>query len=57
MTHNFVSLINRKMVREKLQWVIPRNLFIRNGLLTHLDATVGTNELRSIGGELLERQG
>ena len=43
---------NRKVVREnKLQWVIPRSLFIRNGILSDLEVTVWTYELRSDGGD------
>ena len=48
----FLALTNRKVVREKkLRWIIPRSLFIRNGLHTDLEATVWTYELRVFGGE------
>ena len=40
MTHTFVSLFNRKVAREKN--VVVQSTFFRNGILTHLEATVGT---------------
>ena len=40
MTHTFVSLINRKVASEKI--VVGYYTFIKNSLLIHLEATVGT---------------
>ena len=36
---------------------MPRRLFMRDDLLTDLEATVGTFELRFYGGEQYDRQG
>ena len=47
MTHIFLSLTNRKMVGE----IFVVGLFIRDGLLTDLDVTAATCELRSYGGK------
>ena len=52
-TQTFLSLTNRKVVRESLSWVIPRSLFIRNCFLTDLE----TYELRSFDDEQKDRQG
>ena len=32
-------------------WLIPGSLFIRDGLVTDVEATVGTYDIRSYGGE------
>ena len=41
--HIFIChIVTEKCSDKKLLWVIQRGLFIRNGLLTHLEATVGT---------------
>ena len=37
--------------------VIPRSWVIMDGLLTDMEATVGTYELRSYSGEQCDRQG